>query len=66
MVGLELVIGAVLELDPQEVMVLRRGSAVDLKGGGKSVVAWMSVTSQYPWSYIYTWTYRQQQVWDSA
>jgi hypothetical protein len=52
-VGLEVVVGAVLELDPQEVTVLRRGSAADLKGGGRSVVAWMSVTSQYPWSYIY-------------
>jgi hypothetical protein len=38
-VGLEVVVGAVLELDPQEVTVLRRGSAADLKGGGRSVVA---------------------------
>ena len=33
MVGLEVVIGAVLEFDPQEVVVLRRGSTADLKGG---------------------------------
>ena len=37
-VGLEVVVGAVLELDPQEVTVLRRGSAADLKGDGRSVV----------------------------
>jgi len=37
-VGLEVVVGAVLELDPQEVTVLRRGSAADLKSDGRSVV----------------------------
>ena len=37
-VGLEVVVRAVLELDPHEVTVLRRGSAADLKGEGRSKV----------------------------
>jgi hypothetical protein len=52
MAGLEVVVGAILELDPHEVMVLRRSKA-DLKDKGRSVVGWMSVPSQYLWSYIY-------------
>jgi len=37
-VGLEIVVGAVLEFDPQEVTVLRRGSAAELKGEGRNEV----------------------------
>lgn len=37
-VGLEVVVGAVLELDPQEVTVLRRRSTAELKGEGRGEV----------------------------
>lgn len=37
-VGLEVVVGSVLELDPQEVTVLRSRSTVELKGDGRSKV----------------------------
>ena len=42
-VGLEVqvVIGAVFELDPQEVMVLRRGYAEQLESEGKNIVGGM-------------------------
>ena len=37
-VGLEVVVGAVFELDPQEVTVLRRGSAEQLESEGGDIV----------------------------
>jgi hypothetical protein len=37
-VGLEVVVGTVLELEPQESTVLGRGSAAELKGEGRNVV----------------------------
>ena len=37
-VGLEVVVGAVFELDPQEVTVLRRGSAEQLESEGRDIV----------------------------
>jgi len=38
--GLEVVVGAVLELDPQEVTVLRGRSTTELEGKGRSIVGW--------------------------
>lgn len=45
-VGLEVVVRAVLELDPHEVTVLRRGSAAELKGECRSEVGCINVASQ--------------------
>lgn len=37
-VGLEVVVGAVLELEPQEVTVLRGRSAAELEGKSRGIV----------------------------
>lgn len=66
-VGLEVVVRAVLELDSHEVTVLGRGSAADLKGKGGSKVGCMS-TSVFAGlgPYIYMWTYGYQRDQGSA